>query len=545
MALRQPFLCFLLLIIGGPALAQQRPKLVVGIVVDQMRYDYLYRYYDKYSDNGLKKLMREGFNCRNNHYDYVPTYTGPGHAAVYTGTSPAINGIAGNDWYDRYTGENMYCAEDQSVRSVGSESDAGKMSPRNLLASTITDQLRMASRKRSKVVGVALKDRGSILPAGHMPSAAYWFDSSNGAFISSTYYMEELPAWVREFNSRKLPEEYLSQNWETMLPIEEYTESRADDKEYENTLSGEEKPVFPHKLNYSDTDYGVIRSTPYGNSLSKDFAIAAIEGEEMGQDDITDFLALSFSSTDYVGHAFGPYSIEAEDTYLRLDRDIAQLLAYLDENIGKENVLVFLTADHGGADVPAFSREEGIPAGVFDGDIFDALQTHLSAELGEGEWVLSIMNYQIYLNRELLSDKEISIDRAYSIVREFMLKNEGVYNVINLHDMSSATVPTYYQELIRKGHNPKRSGDILVLLEPNWFQGSNKGTTHGTMFSYDTHVPLLWYGFQVPAGETAKKTHITDIAPTLAQLLHILEPNGSIGQPIEAITDSESASAVH
>lgn len=528
--------CSFFLLISIPAWAQERPKLVVGIVVDQMRYDYLYRYYDKYSENGIKRLMAEGFNCRNNHYDYVPTFTGPGHASIYTGTSPAIHGIAGNDWYDRYSDNMLYCAEDQSVVSVGSESNAGKMSPRNMLASTVTDQLRLASNKRSKVIGVALKDRGSILPAGHMPTAAYWFDGSNGAFISSTYYMDELPAWVKAFNEQKLPEKYLSQTWETLLPIADYVESGPDNRPYENTFSGEDEPVFPHKLKYSDSDYGMIRSTPFGNTLSLDFALAAIEGENLGEGEFTDFLALSFSSTDYVGHGFGPYSVEVQDTYLRLDLEIARLLDYIDENIGKENVLIFLTADHGAADVPAYSKEEGIPAGIFSGKVYDELAEHLRDQLGDGEWILRNANYQIYLNRELMTSKDISLEKIFNLTRDYLLTKEGVYNVVNLHDLSTSTVPTQLSERIRNGYNPKRSGDLLVILEPNWFQGSSKGTTHGSIHSYDTHIPLLWYGFTVPAGETSRQTHITDIAPTVAQLLSILEPNGAIGYPIGEVT---------
>ncbi|HYH56913.1 MAG TPA: alkaline phosphatase family protein, partial [Anseongella sp.] len=337
------------------------------------------------------------------------------------------------------------CAEDTSVRPVGSSSEAGLMSPRNLLASTITDQLRLATNKQAKVIGVSLKDRGSILPAGHMPNAAYWFDSSNGAFISSTYYLKELPAWVRKFNARRLPEKYMSKPWKTLLPIGEYTESTSDENAFENNLPGEEKPVFPHKMNYSSSDYGVIRSTPFGNSLSLDFAIAAIEGEELGKDKVTDFLALSFSATDYVGHAFGPYSIEAEDTYLRLDRDLAVLLDYLEKNIGRENVLVFLTADHGAADVPAFSKEQGIPAGTFDGKaVFRELSNYLSEELGEGKWILHTLNYQIYLNQELLDEKDITTETVFRLSRGFLLKQQGIYNVVNLHDLSAAAVPPRY-----------------------------------------------------------------------------------------------------
>ena len=306
-----------------------KPKLVVGIVVDQMRYDYIYRFWDKYSEGGFKRLVNNGFFCKNTNYNYVPTYTAPGHAAIYTGTTPAINGIVGNDWFDRALGKKIYCVVDTTVVGVGSISKEGKRSPANLLTSTITDELRLATNMKSKVIAISLKDRSAILPGGHTANAAYWFDGSNGNFISSTYYMKELPRWVVEFNEKKLPQKYLSQPWNTLLPIDQYTESLADDNPYETKFAGEQRPVFPHDLPVlmaKNKGMGLLLTTPFGNSLLLDFAKEVLYAESMGKAETPDFLAISFSATDYIGHAYGPNSIEVEDCYLRLDKDIAELL---------------------------------------------------------------------------------------------------------------------------------------------------------------------------------------------------------------------------
>ncbi|SMO45699.1 alkaline phosphatase PafA [Solitalea koreensis] len=510
----------------------EKPKLIVGIVIDQMRYDFLYRYFDKYSNNGFKRLMREGYNCKNNHYHYVPTYTGPGHAAIYTGSAPVINGIAGNNWYDRSAKKSVYCTEDTSVRTVGNNSKAGLMSPRNLLTTTITDQLRLSNFFESKVIGIAIKDRGSILPAGHTANAAYWNDSSTGTWITSSYYMNELPKWVQDYNAKKPSDSYLAQTWNTLFPISEYTESTIDDQPYEGQLSGEAKPVFPHKT----PKYDLLLTSPWGNTLTKNFAIAAIQNEKLGKGKVTDFLAVSFSSTDYVGHSFGPYSIETEDTYLRLDKDLAELLSFLDNWIGKENVLVFLTADHGVANVAAFNNDFKIPAGTFDGGkTIKALNAYLIEQLGAGKWIESEINDQIYINREQLKQSGIVYDKVFSTIREFLLKQEAIADVIDLHNLSSAYVPDYFSTMIKNGMNVKRSGDILIQLQPNWMGGSNKGTTHGSSYRYDTHVPLLWYGWKVQAKSSSERTEIKDIAPTIADFLNILEPNGSIGNPIQGI----------
>jgi predicted AlkP superfamily pyrophosphatase or phosphodiesterase len=351
-----------------PQKENTKPKLIVGIVIDQMRYDYLAKYYNKFSENGFKKLLTQGFNCKNTNYNYAPTYTGPGHASIYTGTTPSFHGIIGNDWFVIDSGRVIYVTDDPTVQTVGSASTkAGKMSPHNMLASTIGDELRLYSNLKSKVISVSLKDRAAILPGGHLSNGSYWFDSGSGNFITSTFYKKELPQWVTDFNVQHLSDKYLSQPWNTLLPIEQYTESAEDDNHYEGLYKGETKPVFPHNLPamFSKTDYEVLLSTPFGNTIVKDIALAALKSENLGKGDNTDFLAISFSSTDYIGHMMGPQSIELEDTYLRLDRDLAEIITYLEKKYGKDNFLLFLTADHAVAYVPQELMDLKMNAGYF------------------------------------------------------------------------------------------------------------------------------------------------------------------------------------
>jgi predicted AlkP superfamily pyrophosphatase or phosphodiesterase len=297
-----------------------RPKLVVGIVVDQMRYDYLYRYYDQYTEGGFKRMMNEGFNCRNNHYPYALTVTAAGHASVYTGSVPAINGVVGNEWFDVIAKQEVYCVEDSTVKTVGSSNTSvGKMSPKNLLTSTVTDQLRIATNFRSKTIGVAIKDRGSILPAGHTANAAYWFDSKTGNWVTSTYYMDDLPQWAKDYNAKKMPSVYLQKGWDLLLPADSYTQSSPDDVPWEGRLPGAKKPVFPYELaGFAGDAFGVVTDTPWGNTITKEMAIEAVKGERLGKGKDTDFLAISFSSTDKIGHRVGPNSMEQQDDFLRL-----------------------------------------------------------------------------------------------------------------------------------------------------------------------------------------------------------------------------------
>ncbi|HEX9957717.1 MAG TPA: alkaline phosphatase PafA, partial [Fibrella sp.] len=488
----------------NPGSPLSRPKLVVGIVVDQMRYDYLYRYYEKYSSlstgGGFRRLMEQGYNCRNNHYHYAATYTGPGHAAIYTGSAPALNGIVGNEFYDRQLGRIMYCAEDTTVKTVGNSGSAGQMSPRNMLVTTIGDQLKLATDNRAKVVGIALKDRGSILPAGHAADAAYWFDSKDGNWITSTFYRKDLPAWVQAYNNRRLPDQFVRQKWEPLLPLDKYVESTSDDQPYEASLPGETKAVFPHEFVAvsGQSRYEVLRATPYGDQLTKEFAIAALDGEQLGKDDITDLLAVSFSSTDYIGHAFGTHAIETEDEYIRLDLQLQEFFNQLDAKVGKGAWLAFLSADHGAADVPAFSKSYRIPADVKPyGEVSEAVKAALAKAYGPGQWMLTYFNQQIYLNTALLAEKKIPMQDVYALIRATLLAQRGVINVVNLHQLADAAMPESQLTLLRNVYYPNRSGDLYVVLQAGWFEGRNKGTTHGTTYSYDTHVPFLLYGWGV------------------------------------------------
>lgn len=516
-----------------------RPKLVVGIVVDQMRYDYLFRYWDKYGNDGIKRLVTQGFLFKNAQYSYVPTYTGPGHASIYTGSVPAINGIIGNSWYKRDENEVIYCVEDKSVRTVGSDSDAGQMSPENLFTTTVTDELRLATNRGAKVIGVALKDRGSILPAGHLANAAYWFDSPSGNWITSTYYSEELPEWVEEFNEQKYPDKYLSQPWTTLLPIEQYTESTADDVPWEETLPGEEKPVFPHNIPaIRGKDYELIRSIPAGNTLTKDFALAALKNENLGKGAFTDFLAVSFSSTDYVGHKFGPNSVEAEDIFLRLDQDLAEMISEIEKEVGKENVLFFLTADHGAAHVPAYLESLNIPSGVATSNpVRDSVELYLDKTYGDGKWVERYINQQLYLDRELIDRKDLNLAEVQQRVANYVMRFDGVMRAVPAVTLLGTSWNEGLMRRVENGFNVRRSGDVVVLLEPGWFEGYGsgepKGTTHGSYSNYDTHVPLIWYGWKVKSGDSAVPVEVSDIAPTIAAWLNIQEPNGSVGRPLQ------------
>ncbi len=535
------------LLSSSPAVAQKampvakenadKPKLIVGIIVDQMRYDYLFRYRDKFGKGGFMRLLNEGFFCENAHYNYVPTFTGPGHACVYTGATPAVNGIIANDWYERNENDTMYCVQDKSVQTLGSSTNAGMMSPRNLLTTTITDELRLSNNFQSKVIGISLKDRGAILPAGHSANAAYWYDGANGNWISSTYYMKDLPAWVKEFNALKLSDSYLSKPWTTLLPIEQYTESTADDSPYEEPYPKEVKPVFPHDFpSIRGNDYELVRKSPAGNTLTKELAIAALKGENMGKGNETDFLAISFSATDYVGHQFGTNAIETEDTYLRLDKEIADLLTYLDENYGKNNVLVFLTADHGALQNPQYLQDNKIPARAFkEKDMLRFLNVNLNGIYGTEKLVSCLINNQIYLDRNLIEQDQINLGDVQDYVADILFDFDGVANTMTAPQLEFNEYTQGQQSLVQQGFYKKRSGDVMIILEPDLIEYMKRGTTHGAGYNYDTHVPLIWYGWKIKQGSSSSAVNMVDIAATLAAMLHIEAPNGCTGKPIESI----------
>lgn len=514
----------------------KRPKLVVGIVVDQMRYDYLYRYYEKFGDGGFKRMLREGFNCRSHHYHYGNTSTGAGHASIYTGSTPAIHGVIGNNWYDPIAGISLNCVSDSLVQGVGGRNPSvGKASPRNLLVSTITDQLRIATNFQSKTISIALKDRGAILPGGHTAQAAYWYDGYTGNWITSTYYMTQLPQWVQDFNALKLPSKYLRQGWNTLLPLEQYTESTEDDQPYEQPMPGNERPVFPYVLAGQAGDaFGLAAVTPVGNTLTREMAIAAIKGENLGKGKYPDFLALSFSAPDGIGHRHGPNSIEIQDTYLRLDQELSQLFTFLDEWVGKDEYLVFLSADHGVIDVPEFSQKHRLPSSRFSADsIYTQIRNVIAREFGDEKLVKAIEIRQIYLDKKRLRAKGITVDDVLEVLREEILPVNGVAEIFNTRKLGETTLTEYQRNLFANEIHPKRSGDLMIIFQPGWITKTSFGTTHGSPYHYDTHVPFILFGWGVRPGETYRRTYISDITPTLAAILQILPPGGNIGNVIE------------
>jgi predicted AlkP superfamily pyrophosphatase or phosphodiesterase len=523
---------------SGNSTGIDRPKLVVGIVVDQMRWDFLYRYYNRYGEGGFKRLLRDGFSCENAMINYLPSYTAVGHSTIFTGSVPSVDGITGNDWTEQLSGKKNYCTDDSTVKGVGSDSPEGKMSPRNLLVSTITDELRIATNYQSKVIGVSLKDRAAILPAGHAANGAFWLDDVNGHFITSTYYMSTLPEWVTRFNDKNEIGQLISKPWNTLYPISTYIQSDSDDEAYEGKFAGESAPVFPHRIKEAyDKNNSSFRFTPFGNTLTLDFAAAAIEGYSLGQGTMTDFLTINCASTDYVGHMYGPNSIEIEDTYLRLDRDLESFFNMLDRRIGKGKWLVFLTADHGVAHTIGYMKKHNLPADFFvSKPIVDHLNQVLANKFGVERLIISGSNYQISFDMARIEERELDFEKIKKVVTDYLRRQPGVSYAVDLEKIGESPIPEPIKTMIINGYNFKRSGPVEVIMDPGWFEGYGKtGTTHGSWNSYDTHIPLVFMGWGIAHGNSNAQIHMTDIAPTLAAILHIQMPNGCVGVPIKEL----------
>ncbi len=517
-----------------------RPKLVVGVVVDQMRPEYLYRFADGFTERGFKRLMREGFVNHNTHYNYIPTYTGPGHASIYAGTTPATHGIVGNYWYSRQEQASVYCVSDSTVQTVGSES-GNAASPHRLLVTNLADELKLATNRRAKVVGVSIKDRSAVLPVGHIPDGAYWYDWSTGRIITSTYYKESLPEWVENFNTRNLSDHYLDSTWNLLLPASGYQNSGPDDQPYEMIFIGKDKSTFPYDLKAlrkQNENFDLLPSTPWGNTLVTELALAALEGESLGMDETVDLLAVSYSSPDIIGHDFGLRSRELHDMYLRLDREIARLLDSLDQKVGSGNYLLFLTADHAAADVPQFLMDERIPAGYYSEDSIKAgLNEYLQQHFKQSDLAEYVTNEQVYLDHTRIAAAGLALDAVQEAVINYMNLQPFIVNAFTGTQMRQQDYTHGIRHLLQMGFYRPRSGDVLYLLNPAWMHQMSYGTTHGSGYNYDTHVPLMWYGWQVEPGNSYSHQTITDIAPTISHMLGIGLPNGATGKPIEAVLE--------
>jgi hypothetical protein len=530
--------CIAIILLSLPVCAQPAaPKLVVGITVDQMRWDYIYRFQHRWHPKGgMQRFLQKGFSCENTQISHLPSYTACGHAGIYTGTVPAVHGITGNSWWDNNKLENVYCTEDDTAKTVGSKTDMGQMSPVNLLTTTICDELRLANNFRSKTIGIALKDRGGILAAGHNANAAYWYDSEAGQWITSSYYMNEVPAWVKAFNTQAKVDSLYTLGWPLLYPAETYTQSIYEKRGNNARPFGSTPNKFPYTLKKNvGQNYSIIAATPHGNTLTTEFAKAAIFGEQLGVDSIPDFLAISYSSTDYVGHAHGPNSLEIEDTYLRLDMELGQFFDFLDKQVGEGNWMVFLSSDHGVAHVPAFMQANKMPAGLIDDkELGKQLNEAVKIQFGVDELIKGIVNAQVVFNVDLIKKtKKLGQSDVADFVIPWLEKQTGISRAFRLQDLTKAPIPDFVANQIVNGYYPTRCGQIQILYKSGYIEGfATGGTTHGTGYKYDTHIPLLWYGWHIKPGQTQRKISMSDIAPTLAALLKIQEPSGSIGDVI-------------
>lgn len=514
------------------------PKLVIGLVIDQMRYDYLTRYSDRYSENGFKRLLKNGFSLENAHYNLIPTYTAVGHASIYTGTTPNNHGIISNNWYDKFLKETIYCVDDADFNTVGNSGTSGKKSPKRMFTSTLADQLKLHQNSKGKSIGIAIKDRSAILPAGHSANGAYWFDGGKeGKFITSSYYMNSLPDWVNKFNSSGKADDYLSKPWETLFPLASYTKSISDNNKFEGLFRGENAPIFPHnipKLRSKNGNYSLLKNIPEGNTYTIDFAKAAILGEKLGTSEHTDFLAVSFSSTDYIGHQFGPASVEIEDTYLKLDRDIADFLTFLDKNVGKDNYTVFLTADHAAVHVPSYLQSLKIPAQYFNTkELENSIKAITQKYFNSKELVENVSNYQIFLNKEKIEALNFTKDQVAERVVSELENLDGIYKAVTAKTLQTTSFAKGLMNSLQNGYNQKLSGDVLLIPYPATLIRGKTGTSHGTGYSYDTHIPIIFYGKGIKKGVSRKRYEIIDIAPTISNLLRIEAPNSSTGRVIE------------
>lgn len=506
-----------------------------------MRYDYLTRFYDKYSEGGFKRMMNDGFNCKNNHFNYIPTYTGPGHASVFTGTTPKNHGIIANNWYDKELKTSVYCAGDDSMQPLGTTDDAGKMSPHRMQTTSFADENRLFTQMHGKTIGVAMKDRGAILPAGHTANAAYWFHGEDeGKWISSSFYMNDLPNWVKDFNKSGQTESYIKE-WNTLYPIETYTESGPDLNTFEGGFKGKETATFPYDLASLKNDnkgYDILKAVAYGNNLTTDFAIAAIEGEQLGQDANTDVLTLSYSSTDYVGHNFGVSSKEIQDTYLRLDLDLERFFKYLDKNVGVGEYTVFLTADHGAVEVPSYLKSVKIPSGYLNNkETKQKFSTFMKDTFGTDDLIENVSNNQIFLNREKISTLKLNLADVQETIVNELIGFHDVTKIYSATTMNNNSFSLGVESLLQNGYNQKRSGDLLIVPSAGYLSYSKTGSSHGSGYNYDTHVPLLFFGKGIVKGSTLQKTVIPDIAPTISAMLGISFPSGATGKPLEFVLE--------
>lgn len=499
-----------------------RPKLIVMLVIDQFPYDYLVRFRPYFVEGGFNLLL-DGANFVACRYNDADTTTGPGHAALATGAYPNLTGIIGDEWYDRELHKQMNCVEDDSVRLVGAPEGPGR-SPLNLIGDSFSDELRMESEFKSRVISISLKDRGAILPAGHTANAAYWYDVDSGHFVTSTYYMQALPSWVSRFNDQNSAKAYCGKPWKALPDTPE-----AEGKVFTEFQAEPGKPCPDHSF------LAWLHDTPYMSEIQLSFARQAIQEEHLGQGPATDLLAISLSENDFVGHKFGPHSPQVADMTLRTDRDLAAFFKDLDHSVGLENVWITLSADHGVAPNPRFIEEHKLgPGRVDETAITRAVNKALSREFGPGNWVEGKGEFQIYLNRGTLEKRGINLGRAEFAAAEAAAALPFVAAAFPRSQIMTGNLPdTPIARKVANSFNARRSGDVYFVLKPYAVPvESLEGSTHGSPWSYDAHVPLIFWGRAFKAGIYGFLAQPVDLPATLAVAMEIQQPSGAQGKPL-------------
>lgn len=515
-----------------------KPKLVIGIVVEQMRQDYIERFWDNFGSKGFKKLAINGTYCQDANFNYSLTQTAPGYATIVTGSEPSEHGIVSNFWFNPLTGKKEICIEDSRCKVVGDKTAAGNYSPKNIFSTTFSDEAKLFNRGHSKIISISLNPYGSILTGGFAANAAYWFDQKSGNWISSSYYMDKLPSWVDIVNDKKMPDEYFLRQWSPMLPIEQYNEVLPDSSIYEFGIDGVYK-VFPY--NYANIiktipDYELLTMIPEGNTHTTDMAIAALYNEELGMDENTDFLFINYSVSENIGKLYGPQSIETQDLFLRLDADLGHLIEVIEETVGKNNVLIYLTSNHGVSETPQYLLDNKMPAGSFKQFyILALLKSYLKAVYGEGDWILDYSNNQIYLNKILIEDSQIPLAEFQERVISFIINSGGISNAISSHQFQNIIFQQGMPAKMQNSFSQKRSGDIMISLKAGWIEDVPYATDHNSGYKYDTNVPLIWYGWKVKKQNIFIPINITDIAPTISMILGTPAPPATTGKSLPEV----------
>lgn len=518
----------------GAYIPPDKPRLVIGIVVEQLKYDQLEKFRDKLGENGIKRLMNEGTYFKNASFEYMLTQSAPGHATIATGAEPSFHGITSDNWYVPLKNELINCTKDLEVNPVGGSYESGLHSPVNLQASTFSDELSMASNRKSKVFSVGISEKSAIFSGGHSANAAYWFDNTTGTWMTSSYYISQLPPWVNDFNSMRYADIYLNSTWGLSRPASDYGDCLPDSNKYEAGFN--KINYFPYDLKKlrSKGTYSLIRETPFANTLTTDFAVKLMENEKLGMGDATDYISICYSATDNIGHRFGPSSVEMGDAIFRLDNEIKTLLDYLNEKIGKRNILIYFTAAHGISEIPSVLETNHIPSGYFNqNQALQLLRSYLNAVYGEGDWVKGYSERQVFLNRTLIEDARLSLDEVQKKVARFLVQFKGVsaaypYSAFEANDFGNGNL-----KRIINNFNPQRSGDVIVTLNPGWVEKEGEQVTnHNSAYEYDSHIPLIWYGWTVNRSMVTRKVNMTDIAATLSSLCRIPYPNACTGEPM-------------